>query len=185
MGQFFVFWCHHHCCKAERNSCNPRYMNWLKVLQEYSLSYTTKLPVGSLFINSNAKEGPDSAIKGWRGFFNAWGMIWDIILNVLSSKPLLRDTNGKPGSTCSAIPSRKDVLNCNTRGKIQALVPWYKISINIIQWLDRPAQVQHEGNNLPQAKQFWHQKLQSHFLVACVQGSTYWKQRRQIMFQYQ
>ena len=40
-----------------------------------SLFSVHKSPVGNLFINSSAKEGPDSAIKGWRGFFNAWGMI--------------------------------------------------------------------------------------------------------------
>lgn len=107
---------------------NPRYMSWLKLLQENSLLNTSKSPVGNLFINSNAKEGPDSAIKGWRGFFNAWGMIWDIILNVLSSKPLLRDINGKPGSTYSAMPSRKVALNCITGGKIQAVASDWKIS---------------------------------------------------------
>ena len=32
-------------------------------------------PVGNLFINSSANEGPDSATKGWRGFLNAWGII--------------------------------------------------------------------------------------------------------------
>lgn len=75
--------------------------------------------MGSLFINSRAKEGPDSATKGWRGFFNDWGIIWDIILSVFSSRPLLRDMKGKPGSTKSATPSRNDELNCNGRDKIQ------------------------------------------------------------------
>lgn len=30
-----------------------------------------QIPVGNLFINSEAKEGPDSAMKGCRGFLNA------------------------------------------------------------------------------------------------------------------
>jgi len=32
---------------------------------------TSLSPVGSLSINSRAKEGPDSATKGWRGFRSA------------------------------------------------------------------------------------------------------------------
>jgi len=78
---------------------------------------TSLSPVGSLSINSRAKEGPDSATKGWRGFRSAWGIIWAIILRVFNSRPLLRDMNGNPGSTYSATLSRKDALNCNDRNK--------------------------------------------------------------------
>lgn len=70
------------------------------------------IPVGILPINSIAKEGPDNTTKGWRGFLNARGMIWDIVLRVFSSNPLLRDINGKFGSTCCEMPWRKDELNC-------------------------------------------------------------------------
>lgn len=64
-------------------------------------------------LNSIAKEGAERATNGWRGFLSDWGIICDIILNVLSSKPLLRDMNGKLGSTYSAIPLRNDELNCS------------------------------------------------------------------------
>jgi hypothetical protein len=72
-------------------------------------------PVGSLFISSTAKEGPDRTINGWRRFPNARGMILDIVRRVLSSSPLLSDMNGNFGSTCVEMPSRKDELNCRKK----------------------------------------------------------------------
>lgn len=77
-----------------------------------TLRWAYNRPVGNLFINSCANEGPDSAINGWREFLSDWGIIWDIVLNVLSSRPLLREMKGRVGATYSAMPSRKEELNC-------------------------------------------------------------------------
>lgn len=72
-------------------------------------------PVGNLFINSTANDGPDRTTNGWRRFPNARGMILDIVRRVLSSSPLLSDMNGNFGSTCVEILSRKDELNCHKK----------------------------------------------------------------------
>lgn len=50
-----------------------------------------------MFINFSVNEGFDKVIKGWWGFFNVCGIIWDIIFNVLSFKFLLSEMNGKLG----------------------------------------------------------------------------------------
>lgn len=36
---------------------------------------TALSPVGNLFINSEANEGPERATKGCRGLLSAWGII--------------------------------------------------------------------------------------------------------------